>query len=399
MFFVMLVLFTINDKANSSEYSSNINILQTYTENPRNNDIYIFENQVVQGVEWRQKFKFKALRKIKVQIQPVLSLYGASDDEILAKSIEESIPNRSPKLGIQLKKKETILSRAVLEKFSASGYRKGFSWKIGRMPIDLSKSWIFRPNDLFGPYGVTQIDRTYKPGVDVGAASYSIGDQSTVSILGIIGYCDYNGKKSNQGSSGKPCPAYSSALTTYTTSLLQNQIDLFIGRLGERNVLGNSIQGDIFSWLAFYFELHSAQYLANSYRYQTSVLGFNIRIFDSLLMQFEYFNNGQGYTNIDSYNKEDNSPQAPKLYLADQYIGIGLNYEMSNQTKLTAQLQANLLDNSRYTLVGLAHEYNINSEITINLGLPSGKKPEESTSYSEFGSYPIFFNINSSFYL
>ena len=116
-------------------------------------------------------------------------------------------------------------------------------------------------------------------------------------------------------------------------------------------------------------------------------------------MQFEYFNNGQGYTNIESYNKEDNSPQAPKLYLADQYIGIGLNYEMSNQTKLTAQLQANQLDNSRYTLVGLAHEYNINSEITINLGLPSGKKPEESTSYSEFGSYPIFFNINSSFYL
>ena len=58
---------------------------------------------------------------------------------------------------------------------------------VGRQAITFGKAWFWNPLDVFLPFGSTQFDRDYKPGVDAVRADLPLGDFSGATLVGVPG--------------------------------------------------------------------------------------------------------------------------------------------------------------------------------------------------------------------
>ncbi len=58
---------------------------------------------------------------------------------------------------------------------------------LGRQAITFGKTWFWNPLDLFLPFGSTQFDRDYKPGVDALRVDLPFGDFSGATLVGVPG--------------------------------------------------------------------------------------------------------------------------------------------------------------------------------------------------------------------
>ena len=57
----------------------------------------------------------------------------------------------------------------------------------GRQAITFGKAWFWNPLDIFLPFGSTQFDRDYKPGVDALRVDLPLGDFSGATLVGVPG--------------------------------------------------------------------------------------------------------------------------------------------------------------------------------------------------------------------
>ena len=58
---------------------------------------------------------------------------------------------------------------------------------VGRQAVTFGKAWFWNPLDVFLPFGSTQFDRDYKPGVDAVRADLPLGDFSGATLVGVPG--------------------------------------------------------------------------------------------------------------------------------------------------------------------------------------------------------------------
>ena len=58
---------------------------------------------------------------------------------------------------------------------------------VGRQAITFGKAWFWNPLDVFLPFGSTQFDRDYKPGVDALRVDLPLGDLSGATLVGVPG--------------------------------------------------------------------------------------------------------------------------------------------------------------------------------------------------------------------
>ena len=58
---------------------------------------------------------------------------------------------------------------------------------VGRQAITFGKAWFWNPLDVFLPFGSTQFDRDYKPGVDAVRVDLPFGDFSGATLVGVPG--------------------------------------------------------------------------------------------------------------------------------------------------------------------------------------------------------------------
>ena len=58
---------------------------------------------------------------------------------------------------------------------------------VGRQAVTFGKTWLWNPLDLFLPFGSTQFDRDYKPGVDAVRLDLPLGDLSGATLVGVPG--------------------------------------------------------------------------------------------------------------------------------------------------------------------------------------------------------------------
>jgi len=106
--------------------------------------------------------------------------------------------------------------------------------QVGRFPVNFSVTGVFAPNDLFAPFSATSINKLYKPGVDALKVSYSPGEFSEITLVGVL------------GSDTDDTPAWSrSALLVRASTVVWNQqLALLGGRVAGRWLVGASLQGE-----------------------------------------------------------------------------------------------------------------------------------------------------------
>ena len=399
-FRALIILLLSSVTAHAFDRDASLSVYQTYTENPDpdKNDIYIFDNQTLQGIEWRENWKARPFRRVKFGSQLIVKINGASDDEILSQAITSATPNRSPKLRNVFKEEETIHGEATFEKLLLKGYKRSFSWTIGRFPIDMSKTYLFRPNDFFGPYSITQFDRSYKPGVDSLQMRYALGGTSQLRATGVVGYCTTEGEEPPPTKGDTVCESQSSGLLEFGFSLLDHQWDAFAGKVRKYNVIGLSGQGELSKRFATHFEFHEAFHTeVEDFFYYDLVFGLDIRLTKSFLLQPEYYFHGQGYATVEEYSERD-EPTAPDNYLGNQYGGFNLTYRYSSLTTFSLQSQYNMVDNSSLSSIMMRHNYAQNADLLVSIAIPGGEEPIADEIQSEFGTLPKFANITTSIY-
>ncbi len=104
---------------------------------------------------------------------------------------------------------------------------------VGRMPLSLSVTSLFTPNDLFAPFSAASINRVYKPGVDAAQVDYAVGAMTTVSVIAVAAW-DEDGR-----------PESAATLLRGTTLLGNFQVSALAGRTPGRTLVALSAQGDV----------------------------------------------------------------------------------------------------------------------------------------------------------
>lgn len=110
-----------------------------------------------------------------------------------------------------------------------------FTTAVGRMPVNLSVTSLFTPNDLFAPFSAAAINRMYKPGVDALRLSLATGTLGNVELIAVMG----------STTDGALNLDTSAALARLAFVAGDFQLIGLGGRVAGRYLLGAGLQGDV----------------------------------------------------------------------------------------------------------------------------------------------------------
>jgi hypothetical protein len=337
---------------------------------------------------------------LKAESQILFLTQGGSDIETLNlfTAYGTSSENRSSKLRYTLVEDTNIVSRVAFDKLTLKGMIGKLTFNLGRNPIDLSKSWIFRPNDLFAPFRAHQFDREYKRGVDSARISYGVSNFSEFSLLGVAGYCDDSGSRIVTAESNSYCPELSSLLATVSTSLSVFQFDLFGGKNTLYYIGALGFAGDLLERLSISGDIKQAFHISDEYQYIDASVGADIRILDDLLLRLEYFYHGQGYDDVEDYSEWDIDPYGPFQYLGRSYFGFVGTYNYDPLTEVKLLFQLNITDSSILATIFFKRSIAQDKDLVFNFIRALGEPPRDQEIFSEYGSYPSMITVETNFY-
>ena len=260
-----------------------------------------------------------------------------------------------------------------------------YNFTLGRQTINLATTFFFSPNDFFAPFAAQSFYRVYKPGVDGLRAEFATGELSRISVIGVLGYSAE--ANSDFGWSDDPDSDRASWLAAYQFNLAGFEWGLLAGKVRRTRVEGASISGELFAWLGIRIEGHRAEDLDRQHaEYSDYSIGLEHRWENSLQLQFEQYYHGVGAPQVQAYNLQ-------QAYPARRYQAIGLSYEISPLWTGQASLIYNQIDASRLYSLNLVHSVSDESEMSIDLSLPTGEAPLGNTIRSEYGAYPRLLNL------
>ena len=282
--------------------------------------------------------------------------------------------------------------------------RLRFSWSQGRLdliagrqPINLSTTFFFTPNDFFAPFAAQAFYRVYKPGVDALRADIRLENLSQLSLIGVLGYRPDPG--SDSGWSDQPDSDRASYIGRISRVFLGFDWALMGGTVRDRDVIGGSLQGELFRWLGVRAEGHMAfPHDFQRKSYGKVAVDLEHRWENSLNIRLEQFYNGNGFHSVSEYMSGLVAVPRDGLYLGRFYAALEVGYEftplLNSEILLTANLEDDSCLGSFYTTYSLSDE----AELAFNLGVPLGKKPQDVNIMSEFGLYPYFINVEVRYY-
>lgn len=269
-------------------------------------------------------------------------------------------------------------------------------FRVGRQPVNLATTFYFTPNDFFAPFAAQTFYRVYKPGVDAARAEIMLGDLSQLSLISVLGYGqDYS---SQTGWSNGADYSRTSTVARLTTVVYDFEWAALAGQVRNINIVGGSIQGELFKWLGIRAEGHVAiPEDSSTDRYNNLTIGLEHRWENSLEARVELFYNGCGANKVAGYSTKTLST-CGSSYPADRYVAVGLSYELTPLLFGQTLLISNLVDQSRLISFNATYSLSDESELVFNINLPDGEKPAGATVKSEFGGYPVSVNLETRIY-
>ena len=259
---------------------------------------------------------------------------------------------------------------------------------VGRQAINLATTFYFTPNDFFAPFAAQSFFRVYKPGVDAVRAEIRLGDLSQLSLVQVLGFAPDNTTDTNWGRGADS--QRDSFVARISTVFRDVEWKLLAGHIGEIDIIGGSLQGDLFEWLGIRAEGHIADPVTGDQYSEVSV-GLEHSRESSLDLRVEYFHHGSGVSRVSDYSALFASTQ--NSYLARNYVAASAGYEFTPLLTGNALLIKNLLDQSWLLSLYAVYSLSDEAELAINLSLPAGDEPVGTTINSEFGSSPAALNI------
>lgn len=267
----------------------------------------------------------------------------------------------------------------------------------GRQPINLSTTFYFTPNDFFAPFSAQAFYRVYKPGVDAVRAEVRLGNLSQLSLISVLGY--KRDSDSDTGWSSDSDGHRTSYVGRISTTFHDFEWAFLGGVVREADVIGGSLQGELFQWLGVRAEGHVAD-PDDSQRHSELSLGIEHRWENSLNLRLEQFYHGKGAGSVSDYGITSTATQSESIYLGRNYTALGMGYEFTPLLNAEMLAIANLIDYSYLLSLNAIYSLSDEAELAVNLGVPIGKKLEETDvppEYyeikSEFGLYPYSANI------
>lgn len=269
-------------------------------------------------------------------------------------------------------------SRAAIDHLNLRLSRDTLDITVGRQAISLATCFFFTPNDFFAPFSAQTFYRVFKPGVDSARLSIRLGELSQLTLVSALGY--QTDASSANGYAGGPDGDRATNLVRASTTLANFEWAFLAGRVRNTDVLGGSIQGELFDWLGVRAEGHHAYFQGR--QYTEFAAGVERRFENGLTVRYEQFHHGSGYGSTAQY------PPATSSYLGMNYGALGLSYQFTPLWNGEMAAITNYTDGS-----GLAALYGVYSladeaELALGLNLPAGEKSPGPAIKSEYGLAP-----------
>jgi len=287
--------------------------------------------------------------------------------------------------------------RLAIDQLNARYSNNRLDLIVGRQPINLATTFYFTPNDFFAPFAAQVFYRVYKAGVDAIRAEVRLGDLSQLSLISVLGY--KSDIETDTGWSDEPYSDHTSYLGRISTVIHDFEWALLTGVVRENNIIGGSLQGELFQWLGVRTEGHVADPddpQQNSY----SELSFGVEHLweSSLDIRLEQFYHGSGVGSTTDYVTKYTAAQGENSYLGRNYTALGIGYEFTPLLNAEMLAIANLTDHSYQLLFNAIYSLSDEAELAVNLGVPIGDEPEGTEIKSEFGLSPYRANIEVRIY-
>ncbi|MDH5445547.1 MAG: hypothetical protein OEY52_08305 [Gammaproteobacteria bacterium] len=280
---------------------------------------------------------------------------------------------------------DTEYAHLAIDRMNIRWSGDSFNFITGRQAINLATTFFFSPNDFFAPFAAQTFYRVYKPGVDAIRAGWSLGELTSLEIIGVAGYQPDPDAKT--GWSDDPDSSRDSWLVRYVTNLTGFEWALLMGKVRRQEIQGASVSGELFDWLGVRMEGHVAEELdGEPVTRSFYTIGFEHRWNNSLMMQFEQYYHGAGATEFMAYNGLTSYP-------ARRYQAFGLSYEFTPLWTGQFSLIYNQIDHSLLSNFNFLHSYSDETEISLGLSLPEGNRQEGGKNSTQYGVYPKLLNL------
>ena len=276
---------------------------------------------------------------------------------------------------------------------------KPFDLTVGRQAINLATAYLFTPNDFFAPFFAQSFFRIYKPGVDAARVDVELGQLTSVSLIGVLGYDQ--GERPAAGD--PPRLADSSLIGRASTNLADWDLSILGGRVAKTDLVGWGVQGELFGWLGVRSEGHVT--LESSPVLEVSV-GLEHRFESSLHVRLEQFHHGAGATSPAGYGATLAAGTANLPYLGRHYTALSASYQLTPLITGDALLLYNWTDHSALTSAYVAWSILDEAELAATVSIPLGPRPSGPLTptlrggrlvlgglESEFGFYPATVNV------
>ncbi len=295
--------------------------------------------------------------------------------------------------------------------FDRFNIKQAFDWgdiTTGRQAITFGKTYFWNPLDVFFPFGASQFDRDYKPGVDALRVDIPFGRFSGLNLVGSAGPTISIAPGQQTGNYPQDATWYGSALMGRLFANLSGwDFSLQAGKIFGGYQVGGGAVGDV-GPIQIRTEL--AQFMAMTSdplpapltgdlvksNFQ-GVVGFGHRFENSLSLDLEYFYNGVGDPN--NLNAAlVRSQFGSSLQLSRNLVGLSAQYQFTplvvGQLGTIASLSDGSIQLQPLTTISLSSEMDLLFGAIIGFG----PKPKIDTGLalnieSEFGTLPntLFF--------
>lgn len=362
-----------------------INAYASVFDYPRNNILY--PNQTPTGVAAIARLMFDATKGEHLSLE--FNAYQTYiPTELKGNSALLTSTERSAILDKSFNTKNYV--HLAIDRLALRWSDENLNITVGRQAINLATTFYFTPNDFFAPFSAQTFFRVYKPGVDALRVQYGLSELSQLSLISVAGYKADN--KSKTGWSNTPDGTRASHLIRWFGVFNEIETTLILGDVRDKNIFGGAIQGELFDWLGVRIEGHHAVLQQNSNSDYTQIsFGFEHQWQNNTELRLEIFHNELGSNTISQYPKILNTTNLQ--YLARHYSALGGSYQFTPLLIGQAVVISNLVDQSNLISLYATYSLSDESELAINLSLPTGKTPVGIKLKSEFGSYPKYLNI------
>lgn len=263
---------------------------------------------------------------------------------------------------------------------------------VGRQPINLATTFYFTPNDFFAPFAAQTFYRVYKPGVDAVRGEVQLGSFSQLSLINVLGY--KQDPDSDTGWSEGSESDRASYVSRISTVIYDFEWALIGGVVREANIIGGSIQGELFKWIGVRAEGHIADPDdPQKDAFSELSVGVEHRWESSLDLRVEQYYHGNGADSVSDYAATLIAADGESVYLGRSYTALGAGYELTPLLNAQMLVITNLIDHSYLLSFHSVYSLSDEAELAFNFGIPIGKEPEGTEIENEFGLYPYSVNV------